>query len=55
MANNWRKCQFLEFDGPAGNFCFHPNRIDACLEDTCPMPPVIINITFDEDEKRGSG
>ena len=42
----WKKCSFLEYDSPAGNFCWHPNRVDACLEDECPMPPVVVDITF---------
>jgi len=45
----WRKCKFLEFDGPAGNFCWHPNRVNACLEAKCPMPPVTLIITINDE------
>jgi len=46
----WQKCSFMEYDGPAGNFCWHPNRVDVCLEDECPMPPVVVDITFSKKE-----
>lgn len=40
----WKECSFLEHDGPAGDFCWHPNRVDACLHEKCPMPPVQVNL-----------
>ena len=47
----WKKCQFLEFEGIAGNFCWHPNRVNVCLEEKCPMPPISFSIKFTDDKE----